>query len=64
MYYLFKITRAGFNSSYYELYANNDSEAWDKLYACLDKKSTLVSIRLMEMSVHPNLLTYKKIKEE
>lgn len=61
MYYLFKITRQGFNMSYYELYAKCDLEAWNKLYATLENKSTLISIRLMEMSVHPNLLSYEKI---
>lgn len=61
MYYLFKITRPGYNVSYYELYAKCDLEAWDKLYASLENKGTLVSIRLECVSVHPNLLGYEKI---
>lgn len=61
MYYLFRITRQGFNMSYYELYAKSDCEAWNKLYTQLENKSTLVSIRLMSMSVHPDLITYEKI---
>lgn len=61
MYYLFRIARQGFNVSYYELYAECDAKAWDKLYAQLESKSTLISIRLMEVSAHPNLLSYKKI---
>ena len=48
--------------AYYELYAKNDCEAWNKLYAQFENKSTLVSIRLMVMSVHPNLITYEKIE--
>jgi len=64
MYYLFKITRQGFNMSYYELFAKSDREAWNKLYATLENKNSLISIRLMEIAVHPNLLTYEKIEEE
>lgn len=61
MYYLFKITRKGFNVSYYELYAKCDLEVWDKLYTTLEDKGSLIAVRLMEISVHPNLLTYEKI---
>lgn len=61
MYYLFKITRQGFNVTFYELYAKSDKEAWHKIYFHLQDKSTIIGIRLMEMAVHPNLLTYEKI---
>ena len=61
MYYLFKITRQEYNMSFYELYAKDDREAWNKLYATLQNKATLISIRLLEMSVHPNLISYEKI---